>query len=66
MVSNVGAVGTVRGVPVRELESTESPAALVATTVTVYSVPFTSSLIAHDSEVVVHVFVNVPSVAVAV
>ena len=66
MVSIVGAPGTVRGVPVSELESDESPAALLATTVTVYCVPFVSPVMAHVKEVVVHVVVVVPSEADAV
>ena len=66
MESKVGAVGTVRGVPVSGLESAESPAALVATTDIEYSVPFTKVEISHESNVVVQVLVVVPSVAVAV
>ena len=46
----VGADGWVRGVPVAVLEAGPSPAALIARTATVYSVPLTSG---SPSEVVV-------------
>ena len=43
----VGAPGVVAGVPEAEAEALLSPALLVATTVTLYAVPFVSPVISH-------------------
>jgi hypothetical protein len=58
--SIVGYDGTVFGVAVRGSEFAEDPLAFVATTVTVYSVPFVSP------EVIVHVVAEPPALHVAV
>jgi hypothetical protein len=60
--------GIVRGVTVALLESTDSPAALVAVMVTVYVVPLVSSVMSQVNGPLVHEheYCEVPSSAVAV
>ena len=60
----VGAPGTVLGVDRVGLESLDEPAALVATTVTEYSVPFVRPVTVHVNKLVVHVLTVLPAVAV--